>query len=64
MTHADFPGQIESKLQGVMEAFVFFPKSPNGQPMLEQKWSDILVLFVSVFTCWVLLFVLIFFFFL
>lgn len=26
--------------------------------MLEQKWSDILVLFVFVFTCWVLLFVL------
>lgn len=45
MAHADFPGQIESKLQGMMEAFVFFSKSPNGQPRLEQKWSDILVLF-------------------
>lgn len=58
LTHADFPGHIKSKLRRVMEAFVFFSKSPNGQPMLEQKWSDILVLLVSVFTFWVLLFVL------
>ena len=35
------PRQIESKLQGVMGAFAFFSKSPNGQPVLELKWSDI-----------------------